>query len=129
MDGFKVRISGTGTFRDINSIDDDHLDAPDIVEGFVYNVSVGRATVEDITVTIEADLVADDIEVAISDIDGFDAESWLDEAIGHHDYSLYGVDFEVTDSPAGFEAVEQATDRDTAIQVYVALANAGFDVI
>jgi len=89
------------------------------------NISVDRIGG---SVHIEGTIEVEDFEVSASDLSGFDAESALDDEYGN--LSLSSAEFEVTASPTGFVEVESALgDREQAIEVYAALANAGFEVV
>ena len=91
----------------------------------------GSATldVHDISgsVQVSGRITVEDFEVSAVDLNDFDAESAF--AFGFGSLSLSSAYFEVTDSPTGFVAVENAIGRDQAIGAYAALANAGFEVI
>lgn len=129
MDGFKVRVSGTIELRALDA-SNLRIDAEELAEGVLSSdLTIESASVEDATVTIEVDVSQSDVEVAISDIDEFDPTDFLDSATEHWDANTKNAEFEVEESPAGFDIVEGVTDRETAIAVYVALAAAGYDVI
>lgn len=79
-------------------------------------------------VTIEARARISDFEVEASDIDGYDAEQALSDAINSYNVTVYDAELTIDDSPPGFEAVESALGRDTAIEVYSILATGGYEV-
>lgn len=83
-------------------------------------------------VTIEASVRISDVEVEASDMASYDADAAIGEFVSPYGGVEVGnADFEVTDSPTGFDEVVEALgyDRDKAIKVYAALANAGHEVI
>lgn len=99
-------------------VDNDMLDFP------------GDVSIEDVGVNGEVEfsgrLSIDDLDVSPSDLVDFDAESVLsDHGV---DGDISNAEFEVTDSPTGFDTVAYAIDRDTAIAVYAALDSAGYTV-
>lgn len=125
---FTVTATGTVTLRGID-VSDLNVDAGDLFSDNTNgDISVDTAYIESASVDIRADVSLSDIEVAAADLINFDAEQAIEEALTHWDSSIMNADFEVTASPTGFEEVKDATDRDTAIAVYAALANAGFEV-
>lgn len=79
------------------------------------------------SVHIGGTIEVEDFEVSAQDLEDFDAEGALEDEYGN--LELTSSDFDITESPTGFERVEQATDRETAITVYAALASNGFEVV
>lgn len=128
---FTVRVFGKVEFADIDA-SDLGIDASEVIGnevGYGSSVEFEDAEVKSGTVTVTAQATLHDIEVAAEDMGNYDAEAELDNAIDSYSYDLSRVDFEVTDSPTGFEAVEAELDRDSAISAYAALAKAGFEVV
>lgn len=119
----KVRLEVSGT---------NGIDASELLDEEVGYTSVEFEDAEALvdTVTIEARARLDDHEVSASDLGEFDAEQALDEAIGSYNATVSDADFEVTDSPTGFDTVVEALgyDREQAIAVYAALDAAGLSV-
>lgn len=90
-----------------------------------------RVDIEDVnisgTVVISGRISLDGVEVSAEDLEDFDAQDAFESEGIDGDFS--DAEFEVTDSPTGFEEVESAVgDRDTAITVYAALSRAGYEV-
>lgn len=88
----------------------------------VEDVEVIRASIE-----MEVSIRLPDIEVAAQDLDDFDAEQVLDEAISYHG-PVTDAEFEIDDSPTAFGLVEEAIGRDNAIEAYAVLARAGYEI-
>lgn len=84
------------------------------------------------SITIEGHVSVEGVEVSAAALADYDAEEALS------DYTQYGIssvefsnaEFEVTDSPTGFDTVVEALgyERDAAIAVYAALDAAGHEV-
>jgi hypothetical protein len=101
----------------------DFLDISSSVE--VDDVSVSG------TITVTASVRISDEEVEAADMADYDADAAISEHINSYgSVDVSNADFEVTDSPTGFDTVVEALgyDRDEAIKVYAALANAGLEV-
>lgn len=129
MDGFKVTLTGTVVLRGLDA-SDLSIDSERLAEGNLSDeLDVSYVSIESAVVDVEAFITLRDYEVAIENIDDFDAEDALAEYVHHWDNSVKGAEFEVTDGPTGFDEVEAAVGRETAIEVYATLARNGYDVI
>ena len=124
---FTVDITGTVRMDLSTSIG---IDADEALADATYSSSVTyeNAEVIDATITIEALARYEGYEVEASDLGDFDAESALAEGIDQYGVDVRSAEFEVTDSPSGFNEVENIVGREQAIEVYAALAQAGFEV-
>lgn len=128
---FTVAVTGDVTFEANDSSVADSIDADSILQeevGYSSDVQFEDAEVIDASITIRARARLEDYEVLVADLQGFDADMALSESIHSYNVEVRNADYEVTDSPEGFEVVVDATDRDTAIEVYVALNAAGLTV-
>lgn len=125
---FTVNVSG-----DFSS----EVDAEDVlsrydVDSDMLNLS-GDVSIEDVNVSgevsIEGRLRIEGVEVAAADLNDFDADTAIEEYKSWGStLRVYGAEFEVTESPTGFDEVESAIGRDEAIAAYAALDAAGFEV-
>lgn len=126
--GMNFTVSVTADFHTSLDADDiiSRYDVDSDMLGISSDVSLDVTDISG-SVDIEGTLEATDVEVEAVDLTDFDAE----EALSGYgtSFDLSNVEFTITDSPTGFEAVEQALDRDTAIAVYAALANNGHEVV
>lgn len=128
---FTVNVSGTVKLRDLDA-SDAGIDADSVIENAVgYNpsLSFSYAEVYEATVTVEARAELTGIEVEAVDIEDFDAEQALTEGIDVYNVSVNNADFDIEESPTGFEEVEQRLGRSTAIEVYGILASNGYEVV
>lgn len=127
---FTVTATAKATVEDID-ISDLALDAGDILDDASV-LGYGGIEVEDAeitggSVTVEARVRIEDVEVSASDISDYDASAAFEEHVDWN-VSISDADFDIEDSPTGFDEVEQAVGRDIALSVYAALDAAGFEV-
>lgn len=128
---FTVSVTGKVVFEGLEA-SASHLDADQIIEdadGSYGSVEYSDAEVTEATVTVEARATASDIEVSAADLQDFDAEQALSEAISNYSASIRDAEFDITDSPTGFDVVNEVlSDREQTIAVYAALEAAGHSV-
>ena len=127
---FIVSITGKATFRDLDA-SDAGIDASDMVSsevGYGSSVEFNDAEVTGGTVTVEARASYEGYEVAAEDIEDFDGTEALESAIDSYSVSIDDVEFEVTEGPTGFDEVERAMGRSTALEVYAVLAKSWYEV-
>lgn len=127
---FKVTITGEVTVSGIELDDLGYtFDAEEAFRGALsgYDFSIDEASVARAQVDITASVRVEDVEVAVEDLEDFDADTALNEHFGYEASAMLAT-FEVEEGPTGFSEVESVTDRDTAITVYAALARAGYEV-
>lgn len=125
---FTVNVSGDFTAE----VEADDLISRYDVDSDMLNLS-GDVSLDDVNVSgevrIEGHLSIEGVEVSASDLADFDADAAIEEYKSYgSSIEVSGAEFEVTESPTGFEEVEFAIGRDEAIAAYAALDNAGFEV-
>lgn len=127
---FTISASAQVELRDMDAGDID-IDADDIFQAeFGYtNASFVNARVTGGTVTIEANVSQSDIEVEASNLSEFDAESYFENELSSYSATFTGGEFFIDEYPSGFAAVEDVIGRESAIEVYAALANGGYEVL
>jgi hypothetical protein len=108
------------------------MDAEAIVDDEVGygSISVSDAEIVEATVAVTFTATKEDIEVEATDIEDFDAEQALQEAIDNYGAVIETAEFIITESPTGFDTVTAAVgyDEEVAKAVYAALARAGLEV-
>lgn len=81
-------------------------------------------------VTLSASVRINEVEVGAEELADYDADTAISEFVGPYGgVSVLNADFDIENSPTGFDVVEEATDRDMALNVYAALSRAGYDIV
>lgn len=127
---FTVTVTGKVRFEGVDA-SDAGLDADDVISNLDQSygtVSYDNASIEEVSITIEADASVGGVEVNASDLADYDAEQALSEAIDNYSATISHADFTIDDEPTGFSVVEDLLDREQAIAVYAALDAAGHTV-
>ncbi len=125
---FTVKVTGQVEFTDLYA-GDISIDADDVINaevGYRNEFTFEDASVTSGTVTIEAGVTREDYIVAASELADFDGEAAFED-LGYN-ASVSGVEFTIEDWPSGFSEVVEVIGREAAIEVYAALATAGYAV-
>ena len=125
---FRVRVTGDLRCDDVDIQLDYRFDAEQALRDHALDFSGGieDAEVESASAIISASVSAvTDVDVA--DMEGFDAHGFLNEELGWSG-DISHAEYEVIEGPTGFDVVEEAVGRDTAISVYSVLSQHGYEV-
>lgn len=128
---FTLDITGKVRLNDVDASGAEGIDAEEVFNSAVSDDGVEPldAEVIEATVTVEASLIIRDVEVSAADLGEFDAEQAIDERFDSGTVNVITADYEITDSPSGFDQLVGVLGRDTAIEVYATLAASGFEVL
>lgn len=126
---FTITASAQVELRDMDA-GDMGIDADDAIQAeFGYtSVNIEDARVTGGTVTIEANVSQSDIEVEAANLAEFDAETYFESELSSYSATFTDGEFSIDEYPSGFAAVEEVIGRESAIEVYAALANGGYEV-
>jgi len=126
---FSVTISGDVEFS--IEVADLFIDADEVVTsevGYDTGLKFTDLNVTGGTATIEGRVSMSDVEVSAAELADFNGDERISDLLGYNGSVRLGCDVVIDESPSGFAVVESITGRKSAIEVYTALAAAGFDI-